>query len=595
MSRRSAKRPRFSVGGQPVFENEDSSNHSGLAVIDYDDNSLSQQPETSTNSSDQHHFPQHQFVPERTKSLIQRSTIKYSNDDNTNLNACLDHLLRLLSRKDKEGFFQYPITDQLAPGYSQIIIRPMDFFTMKKKINQDEYLNILEFRSDFELMCDNAMKYNRPDTIYWQAAKKLLTTGNKLMNKDKLLNFRRTIECFSRLTEREFGFRIDTINHTNDEQLINSNEQIDTTLNDNDNLINQTNIQRKTKLILKLPRYYEKLSTLLVDEEDDDELSPEEILSQAQQAGQCAREKLSLRRPISAYKLSYQRINGTTSLRFINQDDLSQQQSQTRTITIGELSNMPSSAGGPSANAYHPHPIPIVNESEKRNHLLPRYFLDYGPFSSHAPQYDTSFTSISKDELDLLIHTYGSEFSAQYAISLIDYVKDTGDLALTYVDRFLSTLTNGRHDNLNMKQGKQTNEISSNEQQLNNSNHITTSDTIKLESNINSNDNIQHQLDMKLDENAKLLVQLRQAQYDRLCQPSNKIHQIISSSQQQQQQQQQPNEPLNENDLAEKVLYNLNDMTHMSSNGPEQVISPEAIRHNLGIIIHNESPNIDEL
>ena len=97
---------------------------------------------------------------------------------------------------------------------------------MKKKINQDEYLNILEFRSDFELMCDNAMKYNRPDTIYWQAAKKLLTTGNKLMNKDKLLNFRRTIECFSRLTEREFGFRIDTINHTNDEQLINLNEQI---------------------------------------------------------------------------------------------------------------------------------------------------------------------------------------------------------------------------------------------------------------------------------------------------------------------------------------------------------------------------------
>ncbi|CAF2782505.1 unnamed protein product [Rotaria sp. Silwood2] len=589
MSRRSAKRPRFSVGGQPVFENEDSSNHSGLAVIDYDDNSLSQQPETSTNSFDQHHFPQHQFVPERTKT-IQRSTIKYTNDDNTNLNACLDHLLRLLSRKDKEGFFQYPITDQLAPGYSQIITRPMDFFTIKKKISQDEYLNIVEFRSDFELMCDNAMKYNRPETIYWQAAKKLLTTGNKLMSKDKLLSFRRTIECFSRLTEREFGFHIDTINHTNDEQLINSNEQNDTTLNDNENLINQTNSQRKTKLVFKLPRYYEKLSALLVDEEDDDELSPEEILSQAQHAGQCAREKLSLRRPISAYKLSYQRTNGTTSLRFINQVDLSQQQSQTRTITIGELSNMPSSAGGPSANAYHPHPIPIVNESEKRNHLLPRYFLDYGPFSSHAPQYDSSFTSVSKDELDLLIHTYGSEFSAQYAVSLIDYVKDTGDLALSYVDRFLSTLTNGKHDNLNIKQGKQTNDISSNEQQLNNSNHISTLDSTKFESHINSNDNIQHQLDMKLDENAKLLVQLRQAQYDRLGQPSNKIHQIISSSQQQ-----QSNEPLNEYDLAEKVLYNLSDMTHMSSSGPEQVISPEIIRHNLGVIIHNELSNVDEL
>ncbi|CAF5170645.1 unnamed protein product, partial [Rotaria magnacalcarata] len=105
-----------------------------------------------------HHFVQHQFVPDRSKSL-QRSAIKSSNDDNANLNVCLDHLLRLLTRKDKEGFFQYPVTDQLAPGYSQIITRPMDFFTMRKKINQDEYLNILEFRTDFELLCENAMKY----------------------------------------------------------------------------------------------------------------------------------------------------------------------------------------------------------------------------------------------------------------------------------------------------------------------------------------------------------------------------------------------------------------------------------------------------
>jgi hypothetical protein len=114
MTRRGAKRPRFSVGGQPVFENEDSSNHSGLGVIDYDDNSLSQHPETSinNNNSNQHNMPQNQFVPEQSKR-IQRPSTKSSNDDNTNLNACLDHLFRLLSCKDKEGFFQYPVTDQV--------------------------------------------------------------------------------------------------------------------------------------------------------------------------------------------------------------------------------------------------------------------------------------------------------------------------------------------------------------------------------------------------------------------------------------------------------------------------------------------------
>ena len=121
MSRRTAKRPRFSVGGQPVYENEDSSNHSGLGVIDYDDNSLSQHPETSTNSSDQQHFPQNQFVPDRSKRM-QRPLMKSSNDDNTNLNACLDHLLSLLTRKDQEGFFQYPVTDQVKLSSDKISV-----------------------------------------------------------------------------------------------------------------------------------------------------------------------------------------------------------------------------------------------------------------------------------------------------------------------------------------------------------------------------------------------------------------------------------------------------------------------------------------
>ncbi|CAF1350165.1 unnamed protein product [Adineta ricciae] len=553
MSRRSAKRPRFSVGGQSVLENEDSSNHSGLGTLDYDENSLSQQSETILTNSDQQNSTQHQFVPDRSKR-IQPSFNKSSNEDNTNLNACLDHLLRLLICKDKEGFFQYPVTDQLAPGYSQIITHPMDFSTMKKKITQDEYSNLLEFAADFELMCNNAMKYNRPETIYWQAAKRLLSAGTKLMAKDKLVYLGRTVECFSHLTEREFGFRPETVNHTNDEQM-------DTSVVENDTQTNSTAAQRKLKVALKLPKYYEKLPTLLADEEEDEELSPEEILSQAQQAAQCAREKLSLRRPNSSYILSCQRTNGTTSLRFINQDDLYQQQPQARTITIGELSSMSSGTAGPSSHSYQSQSTPIVNENEKRSHLLPRYFLDYGAFASHAPQYDSSFTSISHDDLNLLIHTYGSEFSAQHPVSLIDYAKDSGDLALSYVDRCLNVAANEKTQT-----------------------EVTSNGSVH-EIHPTSNGNNQHQLDMKLDENAKLLVRLRQAQYDRLSHPANKIHQIINSSQQPQ----QTTESINEYDLAEKIFHNLSDMTHLSSSGPEQVISPGIIRHNLGVVENQPS------
>jgi len=385
----------------------------------------------------------------------------------------------------------------------------MDFSTMRKKMNQDDYSNILEFRSDFELMCDNAMKYNRPDTIYWQAAKKLLATGTKLMHKDKLISFRRSLECFSRLTERELGFRIDSSNHAIDEQITISNEQNDSSTNEHENLssisVSQACSQRKPKLILKLPKFYEKTSVSTIpDEDDEEELSPEEILLQAQQAAQCAREKLNLRHPISVYTLAYQRANNTTSLRYVNQDDFSKQ-----IINISELNNLSSNENG----------LPIVHENDKR------YYLENGPFSSNTSQYDSPFSSISKEELDLLIHTYGSEFSAQYAVSLMDYVKDSGDLALAYVDRFLSVLTNGEHDNFTMKRREKQQKEEEND---NKTIEIgSSSNQIKLEPQINTNVNIQNQ--------------------------------------------QHPNEY----ELAEKDLFNLSDITHMS-NGPEQIISSES-------------------
>lgn len=41
----------------------------------------------------------------------------------------------------------------------------------------------VNLQADFKLMCDNAMVYNRPETVYYKAAKKLLHTGFKMMSK----------------------------------------------------------------------------------------------------------------------------------------------------------------------------------------------------------------------------------------------------------------------------------------------------------------------------------------------------------------------------------------------------------------------------
>lgn len=42
---------------------------------------------------------------------------------------------------------------------------------------------IFIFQADFKLMCDNAMTYNRPDTVYYKLAKKILHAGFKMMSK----------------------------------------------------------------------------------------------------------------------------------------------------------------------------------------------------------------------------------------------------------------------------------------------------------------------------------------------------------------------------------------------------------------------------
>ena len=106
---------------------------------------------------------------------------------------------------------------------------------------------------------------------------------------------------------------------------------------------------------------------------------------------------------------------------------------------------------------------------------------------------------------------------------------------------------------------------------LNDSISNASSDRIKLEPTIANNDDIPHQqFDTKLGGDSKLFMQLHQTQYDRLPQPSNQLHQVIPLVQQQ----------TNEFDLAEKVLFNLSDITHIS-NGSEQIISSETIHHNL--------------
>ncbi|CAH8535230.1 unnamed protein product [Schistosoma margrebowiei] len=78
-----------------------------------------------------------------------------------------------LQALDTNQFFAEPVEPSLAPDYSLIIKKPMDFSTMRKKIENFEYCTINELLSDFNLMLENCFEYNRETSVYYTAAVKL--------------------------------------------------------------------------------------------------------------------------------------------------------------------------------------------------------------------------------------------------------------------------------------------------------------------------------------------------------------------------------------------------------------------------------------
>ncbi|KAK5980512.1 SWI/SNF nucleosome remodeling complex component, partial [Trichostrongylus colubriformis] len=72
-------------------------------------------------------------------------------------------------------------------------------------------------------------------------------------------------------------------------------------------------------------------------------------------------------------------------------------------------------------------------------------YLNYGPFSSFAPQYDSTWATLTKRDSDLLLRTYGDRCTVADVMSLRDMVSDAGAHFVKVVDDLLDTLTDGEH------------------------------------------------------------------------------------------------------------------------------------------------------
>ncbi|XP_074373022.1 uncharacterized protein LOC141713488 isoform X2 [Apium graveolens] len=82
-------------------------------------------------------------------------------------------ILDRLQKKDTYGVFSEPVDPNELPGYHEIIERPMDFKTVRRKLDAGSYSNLEELEADVLLICSNAMQYNSSDTVYFRQARSI--------------------------------------------------------------------------------------------------------------------------------------------------------------------------------------------------------------------------------------------------------------------------------------------------------------------------------------------------------------------------------------------------------------------------------------
>ncbi|KAK6939210.1 Bromodomain [Dillenia turbinata] len=88
-------------------------------------------------------------------------------------------ILDRLQKKDTYGVFSEPVDPEELPDYHDIIENPMDFGTVRKKLDSGAYSSLEQFEEDVFLICSNAMQYNSPDTIYFRQAKSMQELAKK--------------------------------------------------------------------------------------------------------------------------------------------------------------------------------------------------------------------------------------------------------------------------------------------------------------------------------------------------------------------------------------------------------------------------------
>ncbi|XP_007486846.1 bromodomain-containing protein 9 isoform X5 [Monodelphis domestica] len=489
-------------------------------------------------------------------------------NESTPIQQLLEHFLRQLQRKDPHGFFAFPVTDAIAPGYSMIIKHPMDFGTMKDKIVANEYKSVTEFKADFKLMCDNAMTYNRPDTVYYKLAKKILHTGFKMMSKERLLALKRSM---SFMQDMDFSQQAALLG--NEDTAVEEPVpevvpvQVETTKKSKkpskEVIRAERDLERPSSPApflqaglysnhpRKIPAHHflknlqrrrlHSLPCCIFEPEGNacsltDSTAEEHVLALVEHAADEARDRINRYLPNS--KMGYLKKNGDGALLYsvVNLSDPEAEDEETHPVDLSSLSSK-----------LLPGFTTLGFKDERRNKVT--FLTSSG--TALSMQNNSVFSDLKPDEMELLYSAYGDETGIQCALSLQEFVKDSGSYSKKIVDDLLDQITGGDHSkiiyqlkqrrNIPMKPPDEIKQIGDSVGE--NSSSVLDFMSMKSYSDVSldismlsSLGKVKKELDhddnhLNLDETTKLLQDLHEAQTDRVgSRPSSNLSSLSNTS-----------------------------------------------------------------
>ncbi|XP_052416717.1 bromodomain-containing protein 7 [Carassius gibelio] len=491
------------------------------------------------------------------------SLARMEEKEQTPLQEALSQLIRQLQRKDPSAFFSFPVTDLIAPAYSLIIKRPMDFSTMKEKVKKEQYQSLEELKLDFKVMCENAMIYNKPETIYYKAAKKLLHSGMKILSTERLGSLKQSIEFMAGLQTSSRHSAEDGEDEGGTSDAAKENSSVMDT-SDNSQSPRVGNKDRPSR-----------------DSKDDAKSQAEKELEEIKKMVEDSEGKLSNRSLQCELEFERRKSDGSTTLGIVNPADLSAGDPGYCPVKLGMMGGR-LQTGINTLQGF---------KEDKRNMVTPVAYMNYCPFSSYAPTYDSSFANISKEDSDLIYSFYGEDSSQPESESIADYLAKSEEHMSRLADNVLDALTSGEHsrqlketetDNVPTEETAEKVDATDDAEVVvsepSSGDSVTALGSLGLNPDLlpeNSDSEGPEHFQQKLDETTVLLRELQKVQKERLSakQPPNIICLLAPTAKELQ--------------LAEKVTGNLAQLTSQVT--PGDVCSVYGIRKAMGISLPNHT------